>query len=275
MAVASASMQALGDREFHKIRALIRQQTGIELADSKRMLCQTRLARRLRALDLSSYAEYVKLLEDAASPEHVELVNAITTNVTAFFREPHHFELLGSILPALAAKRRIRIWSAGCSSGEEPWSIAITIREALGAASGVDVKVLATDIDTAILGRAAAGVYEDANVEPVRRAALQRYFARGTGANAGRWRVGDELRSLVTFKPLNLFAPWPMSGPFDVIMCRNVIIYFDTENKVKLLQRYHGMLASGGHMFLGHSESMTPGVSGFSLVGRTAYTRST
>jgi len=273
-AVAGAVPNALGDREFRQIRTLIRDRTGIELPDSKRTLCQTRLIRRLRALGLDSYEAYVKLLEDEHSPEHRELINAITTNVTAFFREPHHFELVKSILPALAAKKRIRIWSAGCSSGEEPWSMAITIREALGAAAGVDIKVLATDIDTDVLARAAGGVYEDANVEPVGRALLQRYFARGTGANAGRWRVGDELRSLVTFKPLNLFEPWQMRGPFDVIACRNVIIYFDTENKVKLLRRFHDMLAPGGHLLLGHSESMTAGVNGFSLIGRTAFTRS-
>ena len=153
--------------------------------------------------------------------------------------------------------------------------MAIPIREALGPASGVDVKVLATDIDTSVLARASAGVYEDANVEPVQPALLKRYFERGSGANAGRWRIADELRGLVTFKQLNLFGTWPMKGPFDVIACRNVIIYFDTDNKVKLLRRFHGMLEPGGHMLLGHSESMTSGVTGFSLIGRTAYTRST
>jgi len=268
--VAVAEPGALGEREFHWLRRLVRTRTGIELPESKRTLCQTRLIRRLRALHLGSFTEYVKMLEDEASPEHNELINAITTNVTAFFREPHHFELVREVLRKLAGKR-IRIWSAGCSSGEEPWSLAITARETLG--EGADLKILATDIDTEVLARASAGVYEDANVEPIGRAQLQRHFARGTGPNAGRWRINDELRPLVTFKQLNLFAPWPMRGPFDLILCRNVIIYFDTENKVKLLRRYHDLLAPGGHLMLGHSESITAGVTGFTLAGRTAYVR--
>lgn len=268
--VAAAEPGALGEREFRWIRQLVRTRTGIELPDSKRTLCQTRLIRRLRALRLSSFAEYVKLLENDAAAEHGELINAITTNVTAFFREPHHFELVRDILRKHAGKR-IRLWSAGCSSGEEAWSLAITAREALG--DGADIKILATDIDTEVLARAEAGVYEDANVEPISRALLQRHFARGTGTNAGRWRVRDELRPMVAFKQLNLFGAWPMRGPFDLIACRNVIIYFDTENKAKLLRRYHELIAPGGHLLLGHSESITAGVSGFTLAGRTAYVR--
>jgi chemotaxis protein methyltransferase CheR len=263
---------ALGDHDFRRIRHIVRTRTGIELAESKRQLCQTRLIRRLRALGLASYTDYVALLDDDHAPEHGELVNAITTNVTAFYRESHHFDLLRELLPKLAARnRRIRIWSAGCSSGEEPWSMAITIREALGTCAGVDIKVLATDIDTQVLAHARAGIYDDEHVEPVSPARRQRYFERGTGSNEGRWRIGDDLRALVTFNHLNLFAPWPMRGDFDVISCRNVIIYFDVDNKVKLLRRYHDLLAPDGHLFLGHSESITTGVSGFALVGRTAY----
>ncbi len=262
----------LGDREFRRIVDLVRTRAGIELADSKRQLCQSRLSRRLRALGLSDYREYVKLLDNDASPEHGELINAITTNVTAFYREMHHFDFLRELLPKLAKQqKRIRIWSAGCSSGEEPWSMAITIREALGDCSGLDVKVLATDIDTQVLARAAAGVYEAENVKPVSSKRLQTFFTKGTGANEGKWRVADDLRPLVTFKQLNLFAPWPMQGPFDLISCRNVIIYFDTENKIRLLRGYHKLLGENSHMFLGHSESITPGVTGFVSVGRTAY----
>jgi len=274
VALAAAETGALGEREFHRIRQLIRARAGIELPDSKRTLVQTRLIRRLRALGIASFAAYVRLLEDEASPEHGELINAITTNVTAFFREPHHFELVRTLLPKLAATgQRIRLWSAGCSSGEEPWSLAITVREALGPAPKVDVKILATDIDTEVLRRAREGVYEDANVEPVAPALLKRHFARGTGANAGRWRIADDLRGLVAFKQLNLFAPWPMHGPFDLIACRNVIIYFDAENKARLIRRYHDLLAPGGHLLLGHSESIAAGVEGFTLAGRTAYIR--
>ncbi len=149
--------------------------------------------------------------------------------------------------------------------------MAITVREALGNCQGLDVKILATDIDTQVIARATAGVYEGENVEPVTQKRRQTYFTRGTGANADRYRIADDLRSLVTFKQLNLFAPWPFQGPFDLISCRNVIIYFDVENKVRLLRRYHDMLGPQGHLFLGHSESITPGVNGFTTVGRTAY----
>jgi chemotaxis protein methyltransferase CheR len=270
--VLASELGPLGDREFRRIVQLVRERTGIELGESKRQLCQTRLIRRVRALGLETYAAYLGVLDDEYSPEHGELVNAITTNVTSFYRESHHFDLVRGTLPGLAAAhKRIRIWSAGCSSGEEPWSYAITVREALGACTGVDVKILATDIDTQVLAHAAAGVYDEDRMEPVTAARRQRYFERGTGPNAGKWRVGDELRSLVTFKQLNLFDAWPMKGPFDVISCRNVIIYFDVPNKAALLRRYHGLLAPGAHLILGHSESITAGVTGFELVGRTAY----
>lgn len=276
IAVSSADQRPLGDREFRRICSLMRERTGIELGEAKRTLCQTRLIRRLRALGLADYTEYVALLEDPNSPEHGELINALTTNVTSFFREMHHFEMLGQeILPALAEKtHRIRIWSAGCSSGEEPWSLAMIVRETFADRPGYDVKILATDIDTDVLGKARAGVYGDEQVAPVSQARKKRFFARGSGANRGLWRVSDELRSVVTFNRLNLFEPWPMRGPFDVISCRNVIIYFDVPNKAKLLRGFHDKLAPGGHLMLGHSESMTAGVAGFTSVGRTAYRKS-
>ncbi|MFT3694119.1 MAG: protein-glutamate O-methyltransferase CheR [Kofleriaceae bacterium] len=273
--MATAELAPLGDREFRRIVELVRSRAGIELGESKRQLCQTRLGRRLKALSIPDYRAYVKLFDDDDHPEHKELINAITTNVTAFYREQHHFDLLRGLLPKLAAtKKRIRIWSAGCSSGEEPWSYAITVREALGSCQGLDVKILATDIDTQVLAKAAAGVYEDENVKPVTQKRLQTYFTRGSGTNDGKWRIADDLRSLVTFKQLNLFAPWPMQGTFDLISCRNVIIYFDVENKVRLLTRYRDLLGTDGHLFLGHSESITPGVTGFVTVGRTAYRKS-
>lgn len=262
----------LSIRDFRTICDLMRTRAGIELGESKRPLAQTRLARRLRALKLATFTQYMKLLEDPRSSEHTELINALTTNVTAFFREAHHFELLGrTIQQAAARSRRVRIWSAGCSSGEEPWSMAMVIREALGAAAGIDIKVLATDIDTNVLAHAREGVYLDDHVEPVSAARRKRFFT--PAATAGSWRIADELRNLVTFKQLNLFEAWPMRGPFDVIFCRNVIIYFDVPNKVRLLRGYHGHLAPGGVLCLGHSESISTGVDGFSLIGRTAYRR--
>jgi chemotaxis protein methyltransferase CheR len=269
----SAGLRPLGDREFRRIGALLRERTGIELGDSKRPMCQTRLLRRLRVLGLSDYAEYVALLDDPNSTEHVELVNALTTNVTAFFREQHHFDMLArDVLPRLAGPHnRIRIWSAGCSTGEEPWSLAMIVRETLGACVGMDVKILATDIDTQVLAHARAGVYGEDQVAPISPARRKRFFARGSGANEGLWRVADELRSLVTFNQLNLFSDWPMRGKFDVISCRNVIIYFDVPNKTKLVRGFQDKLLPGGHLLLGHSESMPTGITGFTACGRTTY----
>ena len=268
--MSTAVSASLGDREFRKICQIVREHARIELGESKRQLCQTRLIRRLRALELGSFAQYVALLDDP--DELTEMINAITTNVTAFFRENHHFEALAhDILPALAKQKRVRIWSAGCSSGEEPWSVAMVLCEALH--DHPDAKILATDIDTNILAKAKAGVYSDEAIAPVSTARRAKFMARGTGPNAGLWRAGDELRARVTFKQLNLFDPWPMTGPFDVILCRNVIIYFDNPNKSKLLERYRDLLAPGGHLLLGHSESITSGVAGFGPVGRTMYVK--
>ena len=266
---------ALGDREFRRICALVREHAGIQLGDHKRPMCQTRLIRRLRALNLSSYTDYVALLDDPDSPEHGELINALTTNVTSFFREHHHFEMLArDVLPALAEPgRRVRLWSAGCSSGEEPWSLAMIVREVLGDA--MDVKILATDIDTQVLAHARAGIYTDEQVAPVAATRRQRFLARGAGVNRGLWRVADELRGLVIFNQLNLFDPWPMRGSFDVISCRNVIIYFDVPNKTKLVRGYHDKLQPGGYLLLGHSESLPTGINGFTNAGRTTYRKTT
>ena len=273
----TADLRPLGDREFKRICALIRERAGIELSDAKRTLCQTRLIRRLRALGIEGYPEYVKLLDNPNHPEHDELVNALTTNVTSFFREMHHFEMLATdILPPLAKRgARIRLWSAGCSSGEEPWSFAMVLREVLGDDAGLDVKILATDIDTQVLAHARAGIYGDEQIAPVSQARRQRFLARGTGENQGKWRISDDLRTLVTFNRLNLFDPWPMRGSFDLISCRNVIIYFDVPNKTKLVTGYRDKLNPGGHLFLGHSESLPQGIGGFTSCGHTVYRKTT
>lgn len=270
-AAPTTDSRPLGDREFKRICQLMRDRAGIELGENKRVLCQTRLIRRLRALGLDSYAQYVRLLDDPDHAEHGELINALTTNVTAFFRELHHFDMLANeILPKLVApSRRVRLWSAGCSTGEEPWSLAMVVREVFG--DDHDVKILATDIDTQVLAHARAGVYTEEQVAPVAQRRRQRFLVRGSGSNAGMWRVADELRGLVQFNQLNLFDPWPMRGPFDVISCRNVIIYFDVPNKTKLVRGYHDKLCPGGYLLLGHSESLPMGISGFVNVGRTAY----
>ena len=262
----ATDVHGLSDKEFEIFRALVYEHTGISLSESKRPLLQARLTRRLRALGLATFSEYHRVLteRDSSGDELGRFVNAITTNKTDFFREPHHFRHLAEEwVPAAKARaansgaRAIRIWSAGCSTGEEPYSIAMTIREALGTAAGWDVKILASDLDTDVLARAEAGVYSVEQAAPVPQAMLRRHFLRGRGADAGHVRVRPELRSLITFRRINfLDARWPIRGQLDIIFCRNVIIYFDRPTKQRVLERFLGLLKDDGLLILGHSESV-------------------
>ena len=279
----AAREAGLSDKEFEIFRALVYEHTGISLSESKRPLLHARLTRRLRALGLATFSEYHRVLteRDSSGDELGCFVNAITTNKTDFFREPHHFRHLAEEwVPAAkadAAKsgaRAIRIWSAGCSTGEEPYSIAMTLREALGTAAGWDVKILASDLDTDVLARAEAGVYSVEQAAPVPQAMLSRHFLRGRGADAGRVRVRPELRSLITFRRINfLDARWPIRGQLDIIFCRNVIIYFDRATKQRVLQRLLGLLKDDGLLILGHSESVYGLLDGVKHLGNTMYRR--
>lgn len=265
------------DEDFSCIRRIVMEKTGIALAEHKRELVYGRLAKRLRAIGLNSFSRYCVYVQEHEDELH-ELVNAITTNLTAFFRESYHFDYLReSVLPELmqsnAETRRIRIWSAGCSTGEEPYSIAMVVREMIPASANWDVKILATDIDTNVLERAQLGVYPEKRARDISPPLCRRFIARGTGANAGRIRMRDELRSLITFRRLNLMDPWPMKGPFDVIFCRNVVIYFDKPTQRMLFDRYADILRPGGHLFVGHSETLFKVSTRFALVGRTTYRR--
>ncbi|MBS0372971.1 MAG: protein-glutamate O-methyltransferase CheR [Proteobacteria bacterium] len=263
----------LSDAQFDDIRRLVREHTGISLADSKRELVYSRLVRRLRRLSLGGFGDYLQLLERGESTELEEFTNAITTNLTSFFRENHHFEFLsGTVLPALekrnAASRRLRIWSAGCSTGEEPYSIAIALQESMGRFRGWDVRILATDLDSQVVAHAAAGEYKPERFEKMPAARRERWFRESRPEHF----VADEsLKSLITFRQLNLMHAWPFRGPFDVIFCRNVVIYFDKETQRTLFDRMAEVQRDGDHLFIGHSESLFKVCERYQLIGKTIY----
>ena len=266
---------ALGDAEFEFIRHVVGENAGIVLGPNKRQLVQGRLARRLRELRLRSYEEYCEHLRRSGPEELVGLINALTTNVTAFFRENHHFEALtGYMLPEAmrrnAGARRIRIWSAGCSTGEEAYCAAMAAADVMPPA-GWDFKILATDIDSDVIASAEQGVYALDRVSAVSQERLRKHFSKGSGAYAGNALVKAALRSLITFRTLNLMHNWPMRGPFDVIFCRNVMIYFDQATRERLVQRFTSLLAPGGYLCIGHSESIHGGGLPLRLVGKTIY----
>jgi len=267
----------LSQAEFDRLRELVREHTGIALSDAKRQLVYGRLARRLRALKLTDFGEYISLLESGAGTELEEFTNAITTNLTSFFREPHHFEYLArEMLPAVTRRtglRRLRLWCCAASTGEEPYSIAMVLREAGEQLYGWDVKVLATDLDSAVLGAGERGVYTAERFQDMDRKRLERFFDQGCGAQEGRFRAREELRNLITFKQLNLMHEWPMRGPFDAIFCRNVVIYFYKQTQRTLFERMAALQRPGDFLFLGHSESLYRVSERYELIGRTIYRR--
>lgn len=278
LAVTAANGPLLGDAEFQFLRRFVHEHCGIALSEQKRQLVQGRLLRRLRALGLRDFGGYCELLRREPEAELGELASAISTNVTSFFREMHHYDLLvDELLPHwLGHKRRdgdrLRIWSAGCSTGEEPYALAMVLAEALErSGSKLDAKILATDLSPQALEVARKGVYPLERLEGVSPARRQRWFLRGEGEFDGLACVHPRLRELVSILPLNLLHEWPMQGPFDAIFCRNVVIYFDQPTKKRLFQRYAALLPPGGYLFLGHSESMHGLSDDFELIGRTVY----
>lgn len=262
-------------RDFDYLRNLVSEQTGIRLAENKYEMCYARLVRRVRALGLADFSDYAELIRAGNAQETVELVNAITTGVTAFFREAHHFRYLAErFLPALRAQRAdgpVRLWSAGCSSGEEAYSIAITLLEALSDIDRWQPRVLATDLDTAALDRARSGIYPIEAVQDLDPVRLRRWFLRGRGSRTGQVRLRPEPRALVRFRRLNLIEDWGMRGELDAVFCRNVMIYFDVPTKRRLLSRFHRVLRPGGLLFVGHSESLAGHSDGFAAVDQTTY----
>ncbi|MEJ0039086.1 MAG: protein-glutamate O-methyltransferase CheR [Gammaproteobacteria bacterium] len=269
---------AFSDEDFNALRALVKEHTGINLTDQKRELVYGRISRRLRALDLDSFRDYRELLSDESGKEFVEFCNAITTNLTSFFRESHHFDyvrehILAPRLNDPRGARRIRIWCAGCSSGEEPYSLAMTIRETITDAGRWDIRILATDLDSEVLARGERGVYTAERVRDMSSARVNRFFRETTLNGQPAYTVAPELRDLITFKQLNLMTPFPMKGPLDAIFCRNVVIYFDKDTQRDLFGRMARLQEPGAILFLGHSESLFKVSTDYSLIGKTIYRR--
>ena len=254
--------QMITDGEFRQLRDLIHLHTGIALSEHKRALVCARLARRLRHYQFTRYAQYYELLcqGDPDGVELMEMINAITTNKTDFFREAHHFQFLTErVFPEHRQKktRRLRLWSAAAATGEEAYSLAMTVREAFANAPDWDIKILATDIDTRVLAHAAEGVYTAEQATHIEPALLRRYFLKGNGEFENRVRVKPALKTLLRFRQLNLLdEPWPMRAPFDIIFCRNVLIYFDKATQRRLLERLSALLSPDGFLMLGHAEAV-------------------
>ncbi len=264
-------------RDFDYMRRIANQRTGIVVSDEKFDMFYSRLSRRVRKLGLKSFEEYCELIKNEKDDNEVlELVNAITTNLTAFFRENHHFEYLTSTaFPEMLAKnqstRRLRVWSAGCSTGEEPYSLSICMRESIPNLAGWNASILATDIDSNVLARAAEGVYPVERVNGIDKSRLRRWFLRGKGQHSDMVKLKKDVQSLIQFGQLNLMDPWSVGDPMDIIFCRNVIIYFDKDSKTRLIDRYADALCDGGYLFIGHSESLYKITERFELVGNTIY----
>ena len=257
--------------DFEWIREKVTGETGIQLNPSKDQMVYSRLARRLRALGLPDFASYRKLLEQDNGEEMGQFVNALTTNLTAFFREAHHFPLLAEHVRTRSGK--VRIWCAAASTGEEPYSIAMTLMEAMGSRAS-QAEVVATDIDTDALARARAGIYPLEQVCKLEETRIKRFFQRGKGAHKGFARIRPDVAALLDFQALNLLAAqWPVTGPFDAIFCRNTMIYFDKTTQARILERFAPLLKPDGLLFAGHSESFSYITDAFQLRGQTVYTR--
>lgn len=267
----------LSQRDFEAIAVLVQKNFGLQLAERKKNMVHARLAKRLPALGLSDFGSYRQLLEGSdGSGEREALLSALTTNVTHFFRELHHFDLFRRDLLAGLVERaksggRVRIWSAGCSTGQEPYSIAMSTLQDFPEAAKTNFRILATDIDPDVVEKAKAAIYRTEEVAAVPPEMRKRFFLQNT-AGAGQFCVTPELRSLVWFGTLNLIEKLPMTGPFDAIFCRNVTIYFDAATQAAVWTRLIDVLGEGGHLFAGHSEQISgPRVDEMSRAGPTTY----
>jgi chemotaxis protein methyltransferase CheR len=264
------------DADFDNLRKLVATHTGISLSEQKRSLVYSRLSRRLRSLGHQNFRQYLNFLEQNNDTELEEFTNAITTNLTSFFRESHHFDYLRqTVVPKLLDRRRdsrrIRVWSAGCSTGEEPYSIAMVLRESVPQFDQWDIKILATDLDTSCVEQASAGIYPAERIKDLSTQRTRRWFQKGSGENADKVIVIPELKDIISYRKLNLMDDWPMHGPFDFIFCRNVVIYFDKPTQRILFERFANISEEQAHLFIGHSESLFKVTDRFQLIGKTIY----
>ncbi|MEE9335223.1 MAG: protein-glutamate O-methyltransferase CheR [Granulosicoccaceae bacterium] len=264
----------MSDKVFAAFQSLTLKSTGIELGASKKAMLLTRFNRRLKALKLSTFEEYLALVSTPDHPERTEFIDTVTTNLTYFFREPHHFEVMqkdvfAGILTRSEASKPVRLWSAGCSSGQEPYSMAITAIES-GLAAKCQVKILCTDIHSKMVRQTEQGIYSRDELRGLSADQQSKWFKQNAN---GRWESDSALRSLLLCKQLNLFGPWPVRPGVDVIMCRNVLIYFDQERQTKIIHGFAGVQKSGAHLFIGHSETMSGCDKYYRRVDNTVYER--
>ena len=266
------------DRDFRLLVSLVHNKTGIALSDEKKNLIYGRLSKRLRQLQLETFSDYCALLENDEDPEFQNFINAVTTNHTKFFREAHHFVHMKNVLiPKLeeetlpGGKQHLRIWSAACSSGEEPYTIALTLMAYMKAYENCDVRILATDLDSNVLKKGREGVYSGDQFSHIPKNLLDRVPRKTISLSDDQMRMSDSVRDLINFKQLNLLSSWPIKIKFDAIMCRNVMIYFDTETKAALVKRFDGHLKVGGFLYSGHAESLVGLLDNYKMVGKTIY----
>ena len=258
--------------DFDRVQDLIYRRAGISLHDGKHAMVYSRLSRRLRDTGHQSFKAYLSWLESTDGPEWQEFVNALTTNLTSFFREQHHFQIFAELLKSKPAAHNWRVWCNAASTGEEPYSIVMTALEALG--NRPHFSLMASDIDSKVLATAAQGVYKAESLKGISPAQMQAFFMRGKGGNAGMVRIKPELRQWVEFLIVNLIKDdWPFKEPFDVVFCRNVMIYFDAETQRRVLERIHRVMKPGGILFVGHAENFSDSRDLFVLKGKTAYER--
>lgn len=257
--------------DFERVRKLIYDHAGISLGDSKQELVYSRLSRRLRATGISNFTEYLLLLENNNEAEWEEFANSLTTNLTSFFREAHHFPVLAEHLRTISGKHPISLWCSAASTGEEAFTMAMTVVETLGSEAS-HVKIIATDLDTKVLATARAAMYPEEYIAKLSDEVVKRFFLRGTGAQSGMVKIRQELRDIVTFRQLNLLGNnWSLRAPIDVIFCRNVMIYFDKATQLSILKKFVPLLRHNGLLFAGHSESFHHAGEYFKLRGKTVY----